>query len=228
MKLKLRFAFGTTIGLLAAGSAQAQSSGYYPGFYGGLEGGAISYNTQITFDGVDDPAGRGGVGYGAFLGYNHIGGKWLVGAELNSHAASVPNPYTFDPSVVGFRDLDLRRGTSFGLDVRFGSLIGPKVLLYGTLGFSANQQSVRIDGIPLDQITGGAAAETFGAIQLGVGLEIALLSTLGLRAAFRSLSGHDLSATDFGTIPTNASLARFDVEPSQQHFFAGLRFRFRS
>lgn len=218
--------FGALASLSTASNAQAQSSDYFSGFYGGFEGGAISYNTQITFDGVDDPAGRGGAGYGAFFGYNHTYQKLLVGAEVLFNLASDPDPYTFDPAVVGFAELDVRRGTSVGLDVRAGYLVTEKILLYGTVGYSANKQSVRVDGVPLDQFAGGAAAEEFGAFEFGAGLEVAIHPQLGIRVSFRSLAGHDLNATDFGTIPTDASLTRFDVEPSQQQFFAGLMFRF--
>lgn len=217
---------GVLASLFLAGIAQAQAPGHFSGFYGGLEGGTISYHTQITFDGVDDPAGRGGAGYGAFLGYNHTYGAGLLGAEMVVNLASVPDPYTFDPAVAGFAELDVTRGPSVGLDVRVGYLVLERLLLYGSVGYSANEQAVRIDGISLNQFPGGASDDVFGALQFGAGLEVAVRSRLGLRASFRSLAGHDLNATDFGTIPTAASLTRFDVEPSHQQFFAGLLVRF--
>ncbi len=217
---------GILVSLIAAGRVQAQSPEYFSGFYVGLEGGTISYNTQITFDGVDDPAGRSGAGYGALLGYNHTYAKVLVGAELVFNLASDPDPYTFDPAVVGFSEMDVRRAASIGLDLRAGYLVIQRILLYAAIGYSANTQSVRMDGVPLEQFAGGAAEEAFGAFQYGGGLEVALHRKLGFRFSFRTLRGHDLSATDFGTIPTTASLTRFDVEPSQQQFFVGLLFRF--
>ena len=110
MNGKHSLVLGALISLSTTSNAQAQSSDYFSGFYGGFEGGAISYDTQITFDGVDDPAGRGGAGYGAFFGYNHTYEKLSVGAELLFNLASDPDPYTFDPAVVGFAELDLRRG----------------------------------------------------------------------------------------------------------------------
>ena len=130
---------GILASLSTAGSAKAQSSDYFSGLYGGLEGGTISYNTQITFDGVDDPAGRSGAGYGAVVGYNHTYEKVLVGAELVFNLASDPDPYTFDPAVVGFSDMDVRRAASFGLDVRVGYLVIEKILLYATLGYFCQQ-----------------------------------------------------------------------------------------
>ena len=226
MKWRHLLVMGSLICLSTTGHAKAQPSDYFSGFYGGFDGGVISYNTQITFDGVNDPAGRGGAGYGAFFGYNHAYGKLLLGAELLLNSASVPDPYTFDSAVVGFAELDLRRGISFGLDVHIGYLITEKILLYGSVGYSGNKQSVRIDGVLLDQFAGGAATEKFGTFQVGAGLEAAIHPKLGIRVSFRSLAGHDLNVADFGTILTEASITRFDVEPSQQQFFAGLIFLF--
>lgn len=212
--------------LCMSGNLQAQSGDYFSEFYGGLEVGAISYNTQITFDGVDDPAGRGGFGYGLFLGYNHSLKKWLIGVEFSFNLASKPGPYTFDPAVTGFAELDLQRGASAGLDLRVGYLVIKRLLIFGSAGYSANKQSVEIDGLPLEQFAGGAAPKIFGALQYGIGFEIAVNPKLSIRSSFRALAGHDLSAADFGTIPADASLTFFDVEPGQHHFFSGLVFRF--
>ncbi len=217
--------FAVFSSLPIAGTAQAQSPGYFSGIYGGIEGGTVSFNTQITFDGVDDPAGRGSIIYGAFLGYNQIYEPFLVGTELVFNLVSHPDPYTFDPSAVGFSEMDVRRGASVGVDVRGGYLAIERILLYGTAGFSYNSQSVRIDDVPLEQFDGGSGAKKFGALQLGVGLEVAVHLQIHLRASVRTLQGRDLSAADFGTIPTDASLSRFDVEPSQLQFLFGVAFR---
>lgn len=222
----LPFALGVLISLSSASPAQAQSSDYFSGPYGGFEGGAISYNTQITFDGVDDPAGRGGTGYGVFLGYNHTFEKWLIGGELLFNLASEPDPYTFDPALAGFAELDVLRGASYGVDVRAGYLMAGRLLLFGRVGRSANKQSVRIDGEPLDSFAGGSRAEAFSAFQVGAGLEVAVPPRLSIRISVRSLTGHDLNVTDFGTVASDASLMRFDVEPSQQQIWIGLTFRF--
>ena len=226
MYWKPLFILVTLVSLGLLRDTQAQSSNGLSGFYVGFEGGVISYNTQITVDGVDDPAGRGGAGYGVFLGYSHSYEKAIVGSELLINLASIPDPYTFDSAAVGFSELDLRRGASIGLDARVGYLFTEKMQLYGSIGYSANRQSVRIDGVPLDQFEGGADPDAFGAFQFGAGVEGAIRPQLGFRVSFRSLVGRNLKATDFGAIPIEASLTRFDVEPSQQQFFLGLIFRF--
>ncbi len=196
------FIFSVLISLSAVYNAQAQPSNRLSGFYGGAEIGTISYNTHIIFDGVDDPAGRGDFGYGFIVGYNHIAKNAMVGVELLYHLAAVPDPYTFDPALVGFSKMDLRQAPNAGLDFRAGYLATKNLLLYG------------------------AAAAHFGTFRLGLGVEYAILTKLSVRCAFRSLSGHKLSASDFGTIPQEASLRRFDVDPAQLQFFSGLLFRF--
>lgn len=226
MNCQYLLVFSVLASLSITSKTEAQSSNYFSGYYIGLEIGTISYNTQITFDGVDDPAGRSGGGYGAFFGYNYTNTKLLVGAEILINFASKPGPYTFDPAVVGFAELDLQRGASAGLDFRVGYLVIDRILLYGNVGYSANKQSVHLDGVSLQQFAGGAAAEKFGAFQFGVGVEAAIHLKVSFRFSYRSLAGHDLNATDFGTIPIDASLTRFDVEPSQQQFLAAIVFRF--
>ena len=62
--------------------AQSDLVDSFSGYYAGVDIGTISYNTQITFDGVDDPAGRGGFGYGVFVGRNWTFKKLLVGGEV--------------------------------------------------------------------------------------------------------------------------------------------------
>lgn len=198
----------------------------FSGFYLGLEGGTVSYNTQITFDGVDDPAGRSGATYGAFLGFSRVYRPWLAGAEVFFNLASEPGAYTFDPAVTGFSEMDVHRGVGIGLDAQGGYIVFERILLYAALGASFNEQSVRIDGVPLDEFEGGSEAEKFVTLQVGAGLAFAVRRELAIRVSFRSVSGRDLDASDFGPIPIDASLTRFDVEPRQQQFLAGLIGRF--
>ncbi len=204
----------------------AQQAASFAGFYAGVEGGAISYNTQINFDGVDDPAGRGGGGFGLFSGYNVVRNGFVAGVELYLNTATIPDPYTFDPLRVGFADLDLRRGASYGIDLRLGYAILPRLMLYGVTGPSGNYQSVRLDNTPLEQFDGGRSAENYAAWQWGAGLEIALSAKVHLRFLFRTLAGPDMSITDFGAAFDNVNLTFFDVEPEQQQFLTGLLYRF--
>ncbi len=202
-------------------AAEAQAPHPLTGLYGGVEIGPVSYDTQINFDGVDDPAGRGGTLYSAVLGYASVLDNWLLGMEGAVTGASLPDPYTFDPAVTGFAELDLRRGTGVGLRAKAGRLIADRLLVFGSAGYAVASQSVRLDGIPLGEFGGASDAETFGTVEWGAGVEWALSSRLGLRFAFRSLGGHDLSAADFGSVVPDAGLTFFDVEPRQKHFVFG-------
>ncbi len=225
MKWQKACILAVVISYTTTGIGRAQSTDYFAGLYGGFEGGAISFNTQITYDGVDDPAGRGDVMYGVFLGYNQLYEKLLVGVELSFNGASHPEPYTLEPATVGFVDLDLQRGVNLGLDVRGGYLLVNRLLVSGSVGYSINRQAVRIDGVPLAEFEGGAADAVFGTLQFGAGLEVAVSPSLGIRTTVRTFTGHDLSVSDFGTIATDASVNRLDVEPSEQQFLLGVYYR---
>lgn len=224
---KMRYVWVLVYAVLHGQQVEAQSdfSHAFSGYYAGVEVGTISYNTQITFDGVDDPAGRGGLGYGVFMGYNWTIKSLLVGGELYCNGVKEPDPYTFDPNVIGFSELDLERGASLGIDIRAGYLL-KRLLIYGTVGYSHNKQSVVIDGTPLERFSGGSDPERFGRMLLGFGLEVALTSSLSIRCAFEQMEGYDLDRSDFGIIATNAALQRLDVEPSLQQFFVGANVSF--
>jgi len=218
----------TTAALAAVSAVHAQPTAPHPlaGFYAGIEVGPVSYDTQITFDGVDDPAGRGGTGFAAVLGYNHVRGDWLTGLEASVTGGSVPDPYTFDENVTGFAELDLRRETGVGMSGRVGRLIARRLLLFGSVGYSVASQSVRLDGVPLVEFAGASDAATFGTVVWGGGLEWRTRSGVAFRFVTRRLGGHDLSAADFGAVVSDAGLTRFDVEPRQMHFVFGVTYRF--
>ncbi len=212
--------------LMLISNGQAQISDSFSGLYGGLEGGSISYNTQITFDGVDDPAGRSAAGYGGFLGYNFLSDNMLLGAEFILNFASVPGPYTFDQTTNGFSELEVRRGTSAGLDLRIGYLIAGRFLFNVKAGYSANSQSVRIKEDPLEIDPMEISRESFGRFQLGAGFEASVHPNIAIRFSFRTLAGFDLEKADVADVPPLNAFNRFDVEPSQQQFFSGVVLRF--
>ena len=207
--------------MVASAALPAEGQVHFAGPYAVVEGGAISYNTQITFDGVDDPAGRGGAGFGAAAGFRWVRGRVVFGPEIILNQATVPDPYTFDAAAVGFSELDLRRALSFGADFRLGVLLAGRVLPFAALGLSVNHQSERVDGTSLEDVPGGASPETFGAVQFGAGAELAFSNHLRARFVLRSLKGIDRTADDFGRA-LNPALNRFDVEPRQIQFFSGM------
>ena len=226
MNKKFLLIFISLLTISTISRAQTKFSIYFSGFYAGFEAGIVNYNTQITFDGVNDPAGRGGELYGALLGYNQTYNRLFIALEMFYNFASDIDPYTFDPDVVGFSELNLQQGNRFGLDASVGYLLTKIIVLYGTIGCSTNKQSVFIDGKPLDQYSGGATAENYFSFQFGAGLEVAIHSWLVIRVSFKNIDGNDMKTTDFGTIPANAGLTHFELESSQHQFLIGLIFHF--
>ena len=172
-----------------------------------------------------NPAGRGAFVAGASLGYNRVTGRWLLGVEGNLARASVPDPYTFDPSVTGFAELDLRQDVGVGLDGRLGLRWSNATLVYASVGYGVGTQSVRLDGVPLSDFEGGSEPATFGAVRFGAGIEVAIAERIGLHLSVRTSAGHDLAARDFGTLVPSSGLSFFDVEPSQDQFLIGARYR---
>ncbi|WP_170751914.1 outer membrane protein [Ruegeria lacuscaerulensis] len=72
-----RLLAATGIAFLAAGSAAAQSSGNWTGFYGGLQVGYADIDTNVS--GID---GDGAIG-GIILGYDYDLGDWVVGGGFD-------------------------------------------------------------------------------------------------------------------------------------------------
>ena len=61
---------------------------------------------------------------------------------------------------------------------------------------------------------------------LQAGIEVAIAERIGLGVSLRTVGGHDLSRDDFGAVVPTAGLSFFDVEPRQDQFLVGLRYRF--
>ena len=162
--------------------------------------------------------------YGVALGYLRPLGRWVLGLETTLGSATVPDPYTFDPSVTGFAELDLRRERGVSLAGRAGRVVAERLLVHGSIGYARATQSVRLDGVRLSEY-GGSGDVTFGTLLLGAGSEVGGATRRGLRFDFRSLGGHDLSADDFGSVVPDAGLTFLDVEPGQHRLTFGVRYR---
>ncbi len=116
--MTLKLALIATAATLTAGSALAQSSGNWTGFYGGLQLGYIDVDTNVT--GVD---GDGAIG-GIVLGYDYDLGTWVVGGGFD-----------YD-----WTDVDLSGAATvedvWRLKARAGYKVNPQGLLYGTAGYA--------------------------------------------------------------------------------------------
>jgi len=108
----------SVVAVFAAGTAMAQSSGNWTGFYGGLQLGYADIDTNVS--GVD---GDGAIG-GIILGYDYDLGDWVVGAG-------------FDYDWTG---INLTSGVEvdnvWRVKARAGYKVIPQGLLYGVGGFA--------------------------------------------------------------------------------------------
>lgn len=135
---------GAAMVAVAAGAAKAQD---LQGLYGGLSytrgaGEIVDGNDVYTFDGN---AG------GAFVGYNHVVGDWLFGAEIafpNGEYMALEASDSPFIQAENVRDLKARVGRLFG-----------RTLVYGVVG--------RTD---LDFTVGNSPGETAGASATAIGL----------------------------------------------------------
>ncbi|MES0826186.1 porin family protein [Ruegeria sp. SCP11] len=113
-----KFLLASAIATLAAGSAMAQSSGDWTGFYGGGQIGYADIDTNIS--GVD---GSGTIG-GIILGYDYDLGDWVVGGG-------------FDYDWTG---IDLAPGVEvedvWRIKARAGYNVIPEGLLYAVGGYA--------------------------------------------------------------------------------------------
>lgn len=113
-----KLALVTTVATLAAGSAFAQSSGNWTGFYGGLQLGYVDVDTNVS--GVD---GDGAIG-GIVLGYDYDLGDWVIGGGFD-----------YD-----WTDVELSGAATvedvWRLKARAGYKVNPQGLFYGTAGYA--------------------------------------------------------------------------------------------
>lgn len=137
---------GAAVMVAFAGAAKAQD---LQGLYGGL---SYSKGSGEAID-SDGPYSFDGNAAGAFVGYNHVAGDWLFGAELafsnSEYESFYPNgtsPYLDAENV---RDLKLRAGRVFG-----------KTLVYGVVGRST--MDIDMFGSGATSSDGDASATTIG------------------------------------------------------------------
>ena len=123
-----KLALLTSVVVLTAGSAMAQSLGSWTGFYGGAQIGYADIDTNVS--GVD---GDGAIG-GIILGYDYDLGDWVVGGGFD-----------YDWS-----DIDLGSAATvekvWRIKARTGYEVNPQGLLYGTAGYAdANTNNLGSD-----------------------------------------------------------------------------------
>ena len=188
-----------------AGIAQAQAADpNWTGPYIGVHGGGTLNNSQVTTRGTTTgnsndlvnnarpsniPLDRNGGVIGGQLGYNMQMGRWVAGVETDIASVDANSSNTYSsPSGFGTLPAGTRSYASAKMNylgtarVRFGRLLTPRVLLYGTGGYAYGDVKYRAD------FAGGTGAPQFsgfhqytaGGYAVGAGLEYAQPTPLNL------------------------------------------------
>lgn len=172
--------------------------------------------TPFSFSGTKTGATGGG-----FLGYRIQFGTMVAGIEGDINATSASNSYTASDSN-GFRTEtftgSVKQGAEGSIRGRFGFLVTPWVLVYGTggvafgnvsgsFGYSAHE----IDGLGFASATGGGSwSTTRSGATGGAGIEALITQSLTLRLEYRY--------TDLGrfseTVPISTVCAGICGSPS--------------
>ncbi|KUJ85333.1 hypothetical protein AVO45_16390 [Ruegeria marisrubri] len=116
--MKRTLALFTTVAALAAGSAIAQSSGNWTGFYAGGQIGYADIGTNVS--GID---GDGVIG-GIILGYDYDLGDWVIGGGFD-----------YDWTDIGLSGAATVEDV-WRLKARAGYKVNPQGLFYGVAGYA--------------------------------------------------------------------------------------------
>ncbi|MBV9970580.1 MAG: porin family protein [Xanthobacteraceae bacterium] len=194
--------------------------------------------TPFNFTGTNTGATGGG-----FVGYRIQMGTMVVGIEGDANAKSTSSSYTVSDSN-GFRAETftgtVKQGADGSIRGRFGFLVTPWVLVYGTggiafgsvtgsFGYSAHE----IDGFGFASATGGGSwSTTRSGATGGAGIEAMLTQQLALRLEYRYTDlgrfneAVPISTVCGGTCSSPSSGASVSLHPTFQAIRLGLGVNF--
>ena len=194
--------------------------------------------TPFNFTGTNTAATAGG-----FIGYRIQMGTMVVGIEGDANAKSTSSSYTVSDSN-GFRAETftgtVKQGADGSIRGRFGFLVTPWVLVYGTggiafgsvtgsFGYSAHE----IDGFGFASATGGGSwSTTRSGATGGAGIEAMLTQQLALRLEYRYTDlgrfneAVPISTVCGGTCSSPSSGASVSLHPTFQAIRLGLGVNF--
>jgi outer membrane immunogenic protein len=173
-------AAGTLAVLLALGAGQAVAApppppafswqGFYVGAHAGYGFGVAKASAQSGIDSLDPDfiGGRGFIG-GLLAGYNYmVMPRTLVGIEGDANWSNIAHVDSVQDSLGDVFTLKAEQKQAYSLRARFGYLLAPETLLYGTAGWSWSQFSLAVDlaGLGSDSNT-----QWFNGPQVGAGIE---------------------------------------------------------
>ena len=194
--------------------------------------------TPFNFTGTNTAVTAGG-----FIGYRIQMGTMVVGIEGDANAKSASSSYTASDSN-GFRAETftgtVKQGADGSIRGRFGFLVTPWVLVYGTggiafgsvtgsFGYSAHE----IDGFGFASATGGGSwSTTRSGATGGAGIEAMLTQQLALRLEYRYTDlgrfneAVPISTVCGGTCSSPSSGASVSLHPTFQAIRLGLGVNF--
>jgi outer membrane immunogenic protein len=211
-----------------------------PGAYlypsSGLCSGSLCTETPFNFTGTNTAATGGG-----FVGYRIQMGTMVVGLEGDANAKSASSTYTFSDSN-SFRNEtfsgSVKQGADGSIRGRFGFLVTPWVLVYGTGGIAFESVSGSFGytaaslGCCASVTGGGSWSTTRSGATGGGGVEAMITQQLALRLEYRytDLGRFDqvvpLTTSCGGICSSPTSGASVSLHPTFQAVRIGLGYNF--
>ncbi len=144
--------------------------GFYVGAHAGYGFGVAKASGSLGTEPLDTDffGGRGFTG-GLLAGYNYmVMPRTLIGIEGDANWGNITHTDTAQDSLGDSFDMKITQKQAYSLRARFGYLLAPETLLYGTAGWSWSQFSFALDftGLGADNDT-----QWFNGPQVGGGIE---------------------------------------------------------
>jgi outer membrane immunogenic protein len=194
--------------------------------------------TPFSFTGTNTTATGGG-----FVGYRYQIGTMVVGIEGDANAKNASSSYSFSDSNSYRAETftgTVKQGADGSVRGRFGFLVTPWVLTYGTIGVgfgsvsgSYGYSAHEIDGLGAAYATGGNSwSTTRSGLTGGAGIEAMITQQIALRVEYRYTDfgrfneGVPMSTVCAGTCSTPSSAAQVSLHPTFQAVRLGLGYNF--
>jgi outer membrane immunogenic protein len=194
--------------------------------------------TPFSFSGTNTTATGGG-----FVGYRYQIGTMVVGIEGDANAKSASSSYTFSDTnsyrAESFTG-SVKQGADGSVRGRFGFLVTPWVLVYGTGGIafgsvsgSYGYSAHEIDGFGGAYASGGGSwSTTRDGLTGGAGIEAMITQQLSLRVEYRYTDlgrfseSLPISTVCAGTCTSPSSAASVSLHPTFQAVRFGVGYNF--
>lgn len=174
----------------------------WTGGYVGFQGGGGWLNGDLNAPGNTASENLSGGIFGAFAGYNHQMGDWVVGIE-----GDVNYNWNDETFTVFGTDTEVGTDVSGSVRGRVGYTPDEKALFYATGGWAVTRGFVDVDGAPKEE-------ETFNGWTIGGGIDYAFTDGMFGRAEYRY--------NDYG----DKSVGGIDVDLDQHQFTIGVGVKF--